>query len=182
MDNKQSARAARLRLAPLQRLALVGALIVGFIATTPVSSRELIGYAAGYPPGTIVVSTSQRSLYLIGPGGTAIRYPVGVGKLGKQWSGVRSIDGKYVEPSWAPPAEVKRDNPRVPNFVAGGSPHNPMGTRALTLSGGAYAIHGTNRPGSIGTFASYGCIRMHNHDIEDLFERVGIGTRVVVTR
>lgn len=182
MDSKRSARAARLHWPQLRRLSVVAAILAAFLAATPVASRELVGYGHGYAPGTIVVSTSQRRLYLIGHGGTAISYPVGVGRLGKQWFGMRAIDGKYVYPSWAPPAEVKRDNPRVASFVAGGSPHNPMGSRALTLSGGAYAIHGTNQPRSIGTYASYGCIRMHNHDIEDLFERVGVGTRVVVTR
>ena len=94
----------------------------------------------------------------------------------------RAVDGKHVRPAWSPPAEVKRNNPRLPNVIAGGSPSNPMGVAALTLSGGEYAIHGTNRPGSIGTYASYGCIRMHNHDIADLFERVSVGTPVVVTR
>jgi lipoprotein-anchoring transpeptidase ErfK/SrfK len=83
---------------------------------------------------------------------------------------------------WSPPPEVKRDKPRLPNFIRGGSPSNPMGAAALTLGGGEYAIHGTNRPGSIGGFVSYGCIRMHNHDVIDLFGRVSVGTPVVVVR
>ena len=82
---------------------------------------------------------------------------------------------------WAPPAEVKRDNPRIADVIPGGSPSNPMGVAAMTLAGGEYAIHGTNRPGSIGSFASYGCIRMHNKDILDLFSRVNVGTPVIVT-
>jgi lipoprotein-anchoring transpeptidase ErfK/SrfK len=111
-----------------------------------------------------------------------MRYPVGVGKAGKQWSGTARIDGKYLNPAWSPPAEVKRAQPRLPNLIPGGSPHNPMGAAALTLSGGEYAIHGTNAPGSIGGFVSYGCIRMYNADILDLYDRVGFGTTVVVTR
>ena len=133
-------------------------------------------------PGTIVIRTAERQLYLVEGGGTALRYRVAVGRPGKQWLGEARIDGKYVRPAWSPPAEVKRDNPRLPDVIAGGSPGNPMGMRALTLDRDEYAIHGTNRPGSIGTFASYGCIRMLNEDIVDLYERVGVGTRVVVER
>jgi lipoprotein-anchoring transpeptidase ErfK/SrfK len=90
------------------------------------------------------------------------------------------IDGKYLHPAWAPPAEVKRAEPWLPNYIPGGSPRNPMGAMALTLSGDQYAIHGTNRPGSIGKAASYGCIRMRNTDIADLYARVQIGTPVVM--
>ena len=126
--------------------------------------------------------TTERRLYLVLGNGAALRYPVAVGRPGKQWFGTAVIDGKHVRPAWAPPREVKRDNPRLPNFIPGGAPNNPMGVAALTLSGGEYAIHGTNRPGSIGTYASYGCIRMFNHDIADLFDRVSVGTPVVVTR
>jgi lipoprotein-anchoring transpeptidase ErfK/SrfK len=112
----------------------------------------------------------------------AISYPVGVGKTGKQWQGRADIDGAYVQPAWSPTPEMKRDNPKLPTLIAGGSPKNPMGARALTLSGGKYAIHGTNRPNSIGTDASYGCIRMFNEDIIDLYGRVTVGTKVVVIR
>ncbi len=87
-----------------------------------------------------------------------------------------------MQPAWSPPSEVKRDNPRLPNLIAGGSPHNPMGAAAMTLSGGEYAIHGTNRPSSVGTWASYGCIRMYNQDVVDLYDRVSVGTPVYVTR
>ena len=92
------------------------------------------------------------------------------------------MNGKYVQPAWTPPAEVKADNPKLPDVIPGGAPNNPMGVAAMTLSGGEYAIHGTNRPESIGTFASYGCIRMLNQDITDLFGRVSVGTDVVVLR
>ncbi len=136
----------------------------------------------GYPAGTVVVRTNERRLYLVLDGEHALRYPVGVGKAGKQWAGTSHIDGKYVEPAWSPPAEVKRDKPSLPDLIPGGSPHNPMGVAAMTLAGTEYAIHGTNVPGSIGGFVSYGCIRMYNADISDLFGRVNVGTTVVVTR
>ncbi len=122
----------------------------------------------------------QRALYYVIDQGHALRYPVGVGRLGKQWSGTAYINGKYVNPSWSPPAEVRRDKPSLPAVIPGGSPHNPMGVAAMTLSGGEYAIHGTNQPGSIGGYVSYGCIRMYNQDITDLFARVSYGTTVVV--
>lgn len=155
---------------------------VAAVLAAPAQAREVVAYDAGVRPGTIVVSTNERRLYLVLGGGAAIRYTVAVGKPGKQWHGWARVDGKHVAPAWSPPAEVKRDNPRLPNVIPGGSPRNPMGARVLTLSGGEYAIHGTNRPDSIGTFASYGCIRMHNRDVIDLFERVAVGTPVVVTR
>ena len=137
---------------------------------------------AEYSPGTIVVKTGERHLYLILDQGKAMRYPVGVGKYGKQWAGETRIDGKYRNPAWSPPAEVKRDKPNMPNVIEGGSPRNPMGVAAMTLAGGEYAIHGTNVPGSVGGFVSYGCIRMLNADITDLFQRVSVGTQVTVTR
>jgi lipoprotein-anchoring transpeptidase ErfK/SrfK len=92
------------------------------------------------------------------------------------------VDGKHLRPAWVPPEDVKKDNPNLPEIIQGGAPNNPMGAAALTLSGGKYAIHGTNRPESIGTFASYGCIRMHNDDVADLYERVSVGARVVVSK
>ena len=91
-------------------------------------------------------------------------------------------NGKYLRPAWTPPAEVKHDKPWLPDMIPGGSPHNPMGVAAMTLAGTEYAIHGTNMPGSVGGFVSYGCIRMLNADITDLYGRVSVGTRVVVTR
>jgi lipoprotein-anchoring transpeptidase ErfK/SrfK len=137
---------------------------------------------AGYPAGTIVVKTDERRLYLVVDAEHAISYPVGVGRAGKQWQGTSRIDGKYVRPAWSPPAEVRRDKPSLPDVIPGGTPQNPMGVAAMTLAGTEYAIHGTNRPGSIVGFVSYGCIRMYNQDITDLFGRVSVGTTVVVTR
>jgi len=143
---------------------------------------DMVGFSGNYSPGTIVVKTNERRLYLVLDPGHAVRYPVGVGKAGKQWAGTTRIDGKYQHPAWSPPAEVKRDVPSLPDVIPGGSPHNPMGVAAMTLAGGEYAIHGTNRPGSVGGFVSYGCIRMLNPDISDLYQRVSVGTPVVVTR
>ena len=153
-----------------------------FAASTPALARQTVSFNGDYTPGTIVIKHSQRRLYYVVGGGKAIAYPVGVGKAGKSWFGTRYIDGKRLRPAWAPPADVKRDNPRLPNVIAGGTPANPMGVAALTLSGGEYAIHGTNVPRSVGGYVSYGCIRMHNSDILDLFDRVNYGTRVVVTQ
>ena len=129
-----------------------------------------------------MVRTNERRLYFVLGQGRAIRYPVGVGRAGRQWSGRAVIDGKHIKPDWAPPPDIARDNPRLPRVIPGGAPNNPMGVAALTLSGGEYAIHGTNKPGSVGGFVSYGCIRMYNQDIVDLYGRVNVGTPVVVTR
>lgn len=133
-------------------------------------------------PGTIVVSTSRRRLYFALPDGQMLNYPVAVGKPGKQWFGQRIIDGKYVRPAWSPPPDVKRDNPHLPDVIAGGARNNPMGERALTIAPGQYAIHGTNRPESVGTYASYGCVRMYNRDIMELYDRVAVGAPIIVVR
>jgi lipoprotein-anchoring transpeptidase ErfK/SrfK len=164
--------------------AAAAALLLAVTAAVPQSAqaRDIVGFPGNYASGTVVVKTGERSLYYVLGNNTALRYRVGVGRLGKQWTGTAVIDGKHLQPAWSPPAEVRRDKPGLPSVIAGGSPRNPMGAAALTLSGGQYAIHGTNAPGSIGGFVSYGCIRMHNADVLDLFGRVGLGTTVVVTR
>jgi lipoprotein-anchoring transpeptidase ErfK/SrfK len=137
----------------------------------------------GYSAGTIVIKTNERHLYYVTGGGQAIRYWVGVGKAGMAWTGQSSIDGKYISPAWQAPESIRKDYSRLPPVIPGGSPSNPMGAAALTLSGGGqYAIHGTNNPGSIGGFVSHGCIRMYNQDIMDLYARVSVGTKVVVLR
>jgi lipoprotein-anchoring transpeptidase ErfK/SrfK len=151
------------------------------LAATPAAARETIA-ASGYSAGTIVIRTGERRLYYYIDAGHAIRYPVGVGKAGQQWQGTAYINGKYRNPDWAAPASIRRDYSRLPPVVPGGSPHNPMGVAAMTLSGTEYAIHGTNNPGSIGGFVSHGCIRMYNEDITDLFNRASYYTTVVVTR
>src|SRR4051794_23171077 len=160
----------------------LAAAAMALIGTTSTGAREVVNYDGEVQPGTIVVKTAERRLYLVLGEGTAIRYTVAVGRPGKQWQGMARVSGKFVRPAWTPPAEVKADNPALPDVIPGGAPNNPMGVAAMTLSGGEYAIHGTNKPESIGKFASYGCIRMHNEDITDLFGRVDVGTQVVVVR
>jgi lipoprotein-anchoring transpeptidase ErfK/SrfK len=156
-------------------------LAAGMAAPQPALAREVVAFS-GYAAGTIVVRTKERRLYYVVGNGTAVRYPVGVGRAGQQWAGESHVDGKYLQPAWSPPAVVKRDKPSLPDVIPGGSPRNPMGAAAMTLAGGEYAIHGTNAPGSIGGFVSYGCIRMFNADILDLYSRVAVGTPVVVQR
>jgi lipoprotein-anchoring transpeptidase ErfK/SrfK len=163
-------------------VALAATIGVGILMSSAAEARpEMVDLHGEYTPGTIVVKTNERRLYLILDSGHAMRYPVGVGKSGKQWAGTTQIEGKYRNPAWSPPAEVKRDIPSMPDVIPGGSPRNPMGVAAMTLAGGEYAIHGTNRPGSVGGFVSYGCIRMLNDDISDLYQRVSVGTTVTVT-
>ncbi len=162
---------------------LAASLVLAGVATGVSPARaapELVAFSAGYPSGTIVVNTSERRLYLVLNGGAAVRYKVGVGKAGRQWAGVSHVDGKYMYPAWAPPADLARERRMSTAVIPGGSPRNPMGVAALTLAGGEYAIHGTNTPNSIGGFVSSGCIRMYNHDITDLYQRVQVGTPVVV--
>jgi lipoprotein-anchoring transpeptidase ErfK/SrfK len=150
--------------------------------TTSAQAREVVAFNGDVAPGTIVVRTNERKLYLVLGQGRAMRYKVGVGRTGRQWAGRAIISGKHIRPAWSPPPDIKRDRPNLPDVIPGGSPANPMGAAALTLSGGDYAIHGTNNPNSIGGFVSYGCIRMYNHDIMDLYARVSVGTPVIVTR
>ncbi len=162
--------------------AALAAIVFSFVLA-PNAARAhgaMVMMNATYTPGTIIVRTNERRLYYVLGGGQAIAYPVGVGRAGKQWSGESYIDGMYVRPAWSPPEVVRHDHPGLPNVIPGGSPRNPMGVAAMSLAGGEYAIHGTNQPGSIGHFVSYGCIRMFNEDITDLFGRVSVGTRVVV--
>jgi lipoprotein-anchoring transpeptidase ErfK/SrfK len=161
---------------------MAGVIAAGLCSSVAHAARETVKID-GYFPGTVVVKTNERRLYYVLPDGRAYRYPVGVGRTGKSWTGSVYIEGKRRSPDWSPPAEVKRDNPRLPTVIRGGTPQNPMGVAALLLSGGGqYAIHGTNVPGSVGGFVSYGCFRMLNDDIDDLYDRVFVGTPVIVTR
>ena len=163
------------------RLALAALLTAFAAAPAPAKAAQTVSIAlGGEAPGTIIVKTSERRLYLVTSEGRALVYTVGVGRAGKQWSGTAYIASKHIQPAWIPPPDVRRDRPSLPNVVPAGSPRNPMGAAALVLSRHYYAIHGTNAPSSIGGFVSYGCIRMHNRDILDLYDRVGVGTRVVV--
>jgi lipoprotein-anchoring transpeptidase ErfK/SrfK len=160
--------------------ALSGAGLLG-AACTSASAREVVAFQSDYPAGMIVISQHQRMLYFTEGNGRAIRYPIAVGMPGKAWLGETSVEGKYIAPSWSPPAVVLHDHPGLPSVIPGGSPHNPMGAAAITLTRYQVAIHGTNRwmRHSVGTAASYGCIRMYNEDVVDLYQRVSIGTPVV---
>lgn len=151
-------------------------------STRPELARETVSYRGSEPPGTIVVKTGERRLYFVVENGSAIRYPVAVGAGGNAWYGRAALEAKHLKPAWSPPAVVKRDNPRVPDLIPSGAPNNPMGAAALMLRDGEYAIHGTNRPSSIGNSVTYGCIRMFNEDIIHLYQRVSVGTEVVVAR
>jgi lipoprotein-anchoring transpeptidase ErfK/SrfK len=166
----------------IRKLVGAAALAVTMGATAAEAAQVVNFRDTSISAGTIVVRTSERRLYYVMGDGRAIAYPVGVGMRSKQWTGTTRIDGKHIRPAWSPPADVKRDKPSLPDVIPGGSPRNPMGAAAMTLSGGEYAIHGTNVPGSIGGFVSYGCIRMHNRDVVDLYQRVSVGTTVMVVR
>ncbi len=145
-------------------------------------AREVVS-SPGVKRGTILIKTSKRRLYLGLGNGKAMSYRIGVGRAGRQWTGQRRISAKTIRPAWRPTADIRRDRPNIASVIPGGAPNNPMGAAALLISGsGQYAIHGTNRPGSIGGYVSYGCIRMHNKDVLDLYSRVRIGTRVIVTK
>ena len=152
------------------------------LLTAPAHAGVLTTLAGGYNPGTIVISQRQHRLFLVVQSGEAIAYPVAVAKRGKEWSGYARVDGKFVEPAWSPPESVKRDHPELPEVIPGGSPNNPMGARAITLDRNEVAIHGTTRKmrASVGTAASYGCIRMYNEDVIDLYDRVSVGAEVVM--
>ena len=159
------------------RLAFV---LIAALCAPAFAAPERVVFETSASKGSIVIETGARRLYLILGGGQALRYTVGVGRAGREWAGTSSINAKYLEPNWAPPAEIRRDRPNLPAVIPGGDASNPMGAAAMTLSGGPYAIHGTNAPDSIGGFVSYGCIRMYNADISDLYARVRVGTTVVV--
>jgi len=143
--------------------------------------REMVNFNAPYAPGTVVVSTSERRLYLVMPGNKALRYGIGVGRAGFEWAGTQSISRKQEWPDWVPPAEMLQRRPDLPRYMAGG-PENPLGARAMYLGGSLYRIHGSNEPETIGQAVSSGCIRMLNEDVVDLYERVKVGTKVVVLR
>jgi lipoprotein-anchoring transpeptidase ErfK/SrfK len=156
---------------------------LGFVSLPQTASaRDRVAFSPNVEPGTIVISASQRKLFYVESPGVAIRYPVAVPKRGKEWSGVASVDGKYIRPDWTPPSVVRADHPELPNFIPGGSPRNPMGLAALTLDRGEVAIHGTTARmrASVGTAASYGCIRMLNEDVADLYSRVDVGSPVIM--
>ncbi len=141
--------------------------------------RQLVFFRTAEPAGTVVVFTSQRFLYVVQGNNRALRYGIGVGREGFQWAGLLKISRKAEWPDWTPPPEMIARQPYLPRFMAGG-PGNPMGARALYLGSTIYRLHGTNQPQTIGHAVSSGCFRLVNDDIIDLYERVPIGTKVVV--
>jgi lipoprotein-anchoring transpeptidase ErfK/SrfK len=141
--------------------------------------RQVVDYQTGETPGTIVIDTPNTYLYLVLGHGRALRYGIGVGREGFTWSGRESISRKAEWPDWTPPDDMIRRQPYLPRVMAGG-PGNPLGARAMYLGDTMYRIHGTNQPQTIGGRVSSGCIRMVNHDVIDLYGRVGIGTKVLV--
>ncbi len=141
--------------------------------------RQLVFFRTTEAPGTIIVHTSERFLYLVQGNNRALRYGIGVGRDGFQWQGLVKISRKAEWPDWTPPPEMIARQPYLPRFMAGG-PGNPMGARALYLGQTVYRIHGTNQPQTIGEAVSSGCFRLVNPDVSDLYDRVPVGTRVVV--
>jgi lipoprotein-anchoring transpeptidase ErfK/SrfK len=152
----------------------------GGMAVSPIK-RVTVPAPTGYKSGTIIVNTIERRLYLIQPDGTALKYGIGVGRDGFQWGGTHSITMKKEWPDWRPPAAMLKRRPDLPRFMPGG-PNNPLGARAMYLGSTIYRIHGSNEPQTIGQAVSSGCFRMANEDVMDLYERVNVGTRVVILR
>jgi lipoprotein-anchoring transpeptidase ErfK/SrfK len=152
-----------------------------FLAMFTAVPRTVVPFQSNQPAGTIIVRTSERRLYLVMGKGQAMRYGVGVGKEGFTWSGTQTITRKTEWPDWTPPPEMLQRRPDLPHHMRGG-PDNPMGARAMYLGDTMYRIHGSNEPHTIGTATSSGCIRMTNDDVIDLYNRVRVGTTVVVQR
>jgi len=145
----------------------------------PEYQKQLVFFRTTEVPGTIIVNTSERFLYLVQGNNRAVRYGIGVGREGFQWHGLKYINRKAEWPDWTPPPEMIARQPYLPRFMAGG-PGNPLGARALYIGGTVYRIHGTNQPETIGSAVSSGCFRLTNPDVTDLYNRVPVGTRVVV--
>jgi lipoprotein-anchoring transpeptidase ErfK/SrfK len=145
----------------------------------PELRRQSVSYRTEQPPGTIIVNTADRYLYLIMGNGVALRYGIGVGRDGFQWGGIQKISLKREWPDWVPPPEMITRQPYLPRWMAGG-PGNPLGARAMNLGATVYRIHGTNAPETIGQAVSSGCFRLVNDDVTDLYARVPVGTKVLV--
>ena len=146
---------------------------------SPELQRQMVSYRTNEAPGTIIVQSSERFLYVVQPNGRAIRYGIGVGRDGFRWQGLLRITRKQEWPDWTPPPEMIERQPYLPRFMAGG-PGNPLGARALYLGATVYRIHGTNQPQTIGTAVSSGCFRLVNADVIDLYDRIPVGTKVIV--
>ena len=183
---------------PLSGLAIAFTALLGLLATAlPASAqgfdflwggsaefgggRQTIPFSSQYKPGQIIVSFSDRRLYHIVKQGEAVTYPVAVPTGEARWQGTTFVSDKRINPSWTPTPEMLAKNPRLPNWVPGGHPMNPLGDRAMYLGSSAYRIHGTDAPWTIGQAVSHGCIRMLNEDVHELYPKVAVGTRVTVT-
>jgi len=164
---------------PVQRYSVA---VPGEGAHAPVDpkyDRQVVDYSGNEPPGTVIIDTPDKFLFLVERGGKALRYGIGVGRPGFTWAGEKTITAMREWPDWRPPDDMLKRRPDLPRYMAGG-PDNPLGARAMYLGSTLYRIHGSNEPWTIGTQVSSGCIRMRNDDVTDLYNRVKVGTRVVV--
>ena len=152
--------------------------ISAWAAASPIR-RQTVNFSGQYAPGTIYINTAERRLYLVLGNGQALQYGIGVGRDGFRWSGTHRITAKKEWPSWTPPAQMLRRRPDLPRHMVGG-PDNPLGARAMYLGSTLYRIHGSNEPETIGQAVSSGCFRMTNEDVQDLYNRVSVGTPVIV--
>jgi lipoprotein-anchoring transpeptidase ErfK/SrfK len=148
-------------------------------AIDPRFEKQVVRYSGDEKPGTVIINTNERFLYLVQDDGTALRYGIGVGRPGFTWAGVKTVSAKREWPDWRPPDEMLKRRPDLPRYMPGG-PDNPLGARAMYLGSSLYRIHGSNEPWTIGQAVSSGCIRMRNEDVMDLYERVRVGTKVIV--
>ena len=149
-------------------------------SSSPVA-RTTVNFPENHRPGTIVISTSERRLYLVLGNGQALRYGIGVGRIGMTWAGTTRVSAKREWPGWTPPPQMRRRQPGLPSHMPGG-PDNPLGARALYLGSSLYRIHGSNEPETIGQAVSSGCFRLTNEDVIDLYNRVPVGATVIVRR
>ena len=171
--------------APLPLPYMQGAIVAPMVPSLPLEElapglrRQLVDYPAHYAAGTVVIDTAETQLYYVLGNGKAIRYGIGVGRDGFRWSGTETVTRKAEWPDWTPPAEMIARQPYLARWMAGGE-GNPLGARAIYLGNTVYRIHGTNMPDTIGERVSSGCIRMLNADVVDLYDRIDVGTKIVV--
>jgi lipoprotein-anchoring transpeptidase ErfK/SrfK len=183
----------------LRRLvAAAGVMAAGFLVAAPPASaqlfwdwgggslvggsgREVVRFSPQFSKGQIVVSFGDRRLYFVTRPGEAISYPIAIPREESRWQGITTVTNKRINPSWTPTPTMVAENPRLPRWVPGGHPMNPLGVRALYLGSSTYRIHGTDAPWTIGTAVSKGCIRMYNQDVLDLYPRASVGAKVTVT-
>jgi len=156
-------------------------LLLGMAALPSAAGTSKISAPGDHAVGSIIIKTGKRQLLYVRGKNDIVTYPIAVGREGRKWTGKTRISRKVRNPAWAPPPHIRKDNPRLPALVKAG-PNNPLGVAVLVLGNGTYGIHGTNRPGTIGTSASYGCFRMYNAHILALFNQVRVGTVVYVQR